>query len=83
MVALNIIGAGISIHQQNITMRDKRPQYNGKRNGYWFVSYRENKYYDDGGDMGWSGYYINDEMFGYFEDLGPYNVVLNKEYYAR
>lgn len=80
MVALNI-GAGVTIHQSNITMQDKIPEKNGKRNGYWFVSYRENKY--DESDMGWRGYYINDEMFGYFEDLGPYNVVLNKEYYAR
>jgi hypothetical protein len=62
-------------------LQDKRPQYNGKRNGYWFVSHRENMY--DGGDMGWCGHYINDEMFGYFEDLGPHNVVLNKEYYAK
>ena len=62
-------------------MQDKTPQYNGQRNGYWFVSYRENKY--DESDMGWRGHYVNDEMFGYFEDLGPYNLVCDKEYYAR
>ena len=81
MVTLNFIGAILSIHQRNFTMRDKKPKYNGKRNGYWFVSYQDTNY--DEGEMGWRGYYINDEMFGYFEDLGPYNVVLNKEYYAR
>jgi hypothetical protein len=60
---------------------DLRPEKNGQRNGYWFVSYRENKY--DQTDMGWCGHYVNDELMGYFEDLGPENKVIEREYYAR
>ena len=83
MIALNI-GTGIIPHQKKNIMPDNdlRPEKkNGQRNGYWFVSYRENKY--DETDMGWCGHYVNDELMGYFEDLGPENRVVNKEYYAK
>ena len=60
---------------------DLRPEKNGMRNGYWFVSFRENKY--DENDMGWRGHYVNDELMGYFEDLGPENEPIEREYYAR
>lgn len=79
MVASNI-GTGLMTHQSNNIMQDKKPTKNGKRNGYWFVSYSENTF---GTEYGWHGNYVNDELLGYFEDLGEYNVVINKEYYAR
>ncbi len=59
---------------------DLRPEKNGQRNGYWFVKYRE--YYDEH-EFGWHGHYVNDELMGYFEDLGPENKVIDREYYAR
>jgi hypothetical protein len=60
---------------------DLRPEKNGMRNGYWFVSYREYKH--DASEFGWHGHYVNDELMGYFEDLGPDNEVFEREYYAR
>lgn len=75
MVALNI-GAGIMIHQSNITMQDKKPRNEkGQEHGYWEIYYLDEPWFNC--------YYINGVEYGCCECWNWNKNSSIKFYFAR
>jgi hypothetical protein len=49
----------------------------GQRHGKWYIIPKSFDY------TGYSAYFVNDEIFGFSEDLNVESIVYQSEYYAK
>jgi len=55
----------------------------GQRHGKWYIIPKTRPFKYDNLSSGYSAYFVNDEIFGFSEDLDVDETVYQSEYYAK